>query len=567
MCFCFGSFQQKGLTTPRVFVDYDRLKDLEPRYFEAILRNSLTEDEIRQFCADFLALFRPKEHKQPVLCAIGSADSGKTSLFSPVFQIIPLSRIARVTKQKSFNKAMIDNLTEVIFLDEAYATLLDIDDWKIICQGGFTSHDAKWKKAQGFHCTATMYITCQVEMDFGAAHNQAMDKRLRKYHFKSLPRVEPEANKWLRKHAMDCIVWAHNIVGDSPSSQASTMPTVHESGMPEEELRNILSVSLIDEEVDETAQGDCRREQSRGLLTEPQSREESSEENAIEDVGDSDEDETLTTLKARLAQCSPGSLRHRQLSHMLESHLAEKERLKRVEERCYKKRQHFLQTRGVSVEHVSLLPHDHNEPLPTPIRRDLAAFQEDQEQERIRTAFGKPWLLAMEKEMAEQSERMEDPRDEEERRVMQSLLEINCEKLRCYHERHGTLKLPAALAERKRLCLSNELVDRSCVNFIRDLFSPLPVRVFPPSQRPANLPARSRSSDEDDEECWSAAPKTPTYIPNDDVEAICPPSPGIARAHNPVAATSVKRPHFQSQAHPSKKQMTLTRFMQTSTQP
>lgn len=252
---------------------------------------------------------------------------------------------------------------------------------------------------------------------------------------------------------------------------------------------------------------------------------------------------------------------------MLESHLAEKERLKRVEERCYKKRQHFLQTRGVSVEHVSLLPHDHNEPLPTPIRRDLAAFQEDQEQERIRTAFGKPWLLAMEKEMAEQSERMEDPRDEEERRVMQSLLEINCEKLRCYHERHGTLKLPAALAERKRLCLSNELVDRSCVNFIRDLFSPLPVRVFPPSQRPANLLARSRSSDEDDEECWSAAPKTPMYIPNDDVEAICPPSPGIARAHNPVAATSVKRPHFQSQAHPSKKQMTLTRFMQTSTQP
>ena len=48
---------------------------------------------------------------------------------------------------------------------------------------------------------------------------------------------------------MDCIVWAHNIVGDSPSSQASTIPTVHERGMPEEELRNILGVSLIDEEV------------------------------------------------------------------------------------------------------------------------------------------------------------------------------------------------------------------------------------------------------------------------------------------------------------------------------
>ena len=46
---------------------------------------------------------------------------------------------------------MIDSSTEVIFLHEAYSNLLDIDDWKIICRGGFTSHDVKWKKAQGFH--------------------------------------------------------------------------------------------------------------------------------------------------------------------------------------------------------------------------------------------------------------------------------------------------------------------------------------------------------------------------------------------------------------------------------
>ena len=136
-------------------------------------------------------------------CAIGASDSGKTSLFSPVFQIVPLSRIARVTKQKSFNKSMIDSSTEVIFLDEAYNNLLDIDDWKIICQGGFTSHDVKWKKAQGFHCRASMYITCQQEMDFGEAHNDAMNRRLHKYFFRSLPQVNPEANQWLREHAMD----------------------------------------------------------------------------------------------------------------------------------------------------------------------------------------------------------------------------------------------------------------------------------------------------------------------------------------------------------------------------
>ena len=101
-------------------------------------------------------MFRPKEHKQLVPCAIGFADSGKTSLFAPVFQIVPLNRIARVTKQKSFNKAMIDNSTEIIVLDEAFPGLLEIDDWKILCQEGFTSHDVKWKKAGGFHCNASM---------------------------------------------------------------------------------------------------------------------------------------------------------------------------------------------------------------------------------------------------------------------------------------------------------------------------------------------------------------------------------------------------------------------------
>ena len=152
----FFSFLQRGIRSPRAYVHYDSLQELDPKYFEQILTNSLPEGQIQQFCADFLALFRDKEHKRPVPCAIGASDSGKTSLFSPVFQIVPLSRIARVTKEKSFDKSMIDSSTEVIFLDKAYNNLLDIDDWKVICQGGFTSHDVKWKKAQGFHCRASM---------------------------------------------------------------------------------------------------------------------------------------------------------------------------------------------------------------------------------------------------------------------------------------------------------------------------------------------------------------------------------------------------------------------------
>ena len=42
-----------------------------------------------------------------------------------------------------------------------------------------------------------MYITCQQEMDFGEAYNNAMNRSLNKYFFKSLLHVELEANQWL----------------------------------------------------------------------------------------------------------------------------------------------------------------------------------------------------------------------------------------------------------------------------------------------------------------------------------------------------------------------------------
>ncbi|KAL9976565.1 hypothetical protein ACROYT_G013885 [Oculina patagonica] len=186
-----------------------------------------------------------------------------------------------------------------------------------------------------------------------------MAKRLHKYNFKSLPKVKPEANQWLRENAMDCIAWAQYIVGDNPSSEI-TAPALHKEGLSEEELKNILSVSLVEE----------RREDKTSFW----------------------------------------------------------------------------------------------KSLACPIR-----------------------------------------------------------------ERDGR---------------------REQAN----------------SQYHANTAQSSGSyCDDNDEECGLAAPKTPTYIPHHDVEAICPPSPGIA--HNPPAVKSAKRPHVQSQAYSSKKQMTLTGFMPTGTQP
>lgn len=136
------------------------------------------------FCKDFLVLFLAKDHKRPAPCLIGAANSRTMSLFTPIFQIIPLKRIARVAQQEAFNKAMIDVETKVIFLDKAYSSMLDPDDWKF--QDGYTSHDAKWKGAQPFINTASMSIMTQVELKFKIERRDAMDKCLHKYHFKPL---------------------------------------------------------------------------------------------------------------------------------------------------------------------------------------------------------------------------------------------------------------------------------------------------------------------------------------------------------------------------------------------
>lgn len=101
------------------------------------MTNSLSTAQIASLCDDFLKLFecQSREHKQKVPCLIGPSNSGKTSLFMATNKIIDPSKVARVTKQREFNKAMIDEETELINLDEARVELMEVDDWKIITQG------------------------------------------------------------------------------------------------------------------------------------------------------------------------------------------------------------------------------------------------------------------------------------------------------------------------------------------------------------------------------------------------------------------------------------------------
>ena len=524
------SCPQRGLTSPRAYVHYNSAADPDPKYFEQILKNSLPEEQIKQFCADFLALFRQKEHKRPVPCAIGAADSGKTSLFSPVFQIVPLSRIARVTKQKSFNKSMIDSQTEVIFLDEAHRDLLDVDDWKIICQGGFTSHDVKWKKAEGFHCRAGMYITCQKEIDFGDAHNDAMNRRLHKYHFKSLPHVEPEANKWLREHAMDCIVWAQRLtVADS--SGTLTTHISEGGGLAGEDVERILSVSITEEHLPSSSQPDCTEEESETDHVSPQ--------NEGSTTYDSSDEGDLMKLRREIETAEPDGIRQRQLSMLLKNAEARQKAQKRFQKtrrdhRLAGRRRLLVNLGVVGESQADRLITDPDCPLPPTLEQKhqqaikdrnerLEAQKQREDREKVRRAFSNPWLENMEKEMAECNWRFERTKDAEMRAVLKSLMEIDSDKLRAFHQGQSSLGLQLAVEERKKLCLQHGWVEPACANLVRDVYSPLPMIVDLSnfndcnSDRPVLAPPDTKDDTDDDDDALFITPKTPSYVPPNDV--------------------------------------------------
>ena len=103
---------------------------------------------------------------------------------------------------------MITNNTEVIFIDEATESTLDVDDWKVLTQGGYAAYDVKYQTAKSFVNRCPMIITAQKKLKFKDEDQPAMDQRLRTYTFKRLPNPKKKATSCLRKHPMDCIVWA-----------------------------------------------------------------------------------------------------------------------------------------------------------------------------------------------------------------------------------------------------------------------------------------------------------------------------------------------------------------------
>ena len=138
----------------------------------------------------------------------------------------------------------ISTLNTIIQLMQTYLCLVVVVVFffalKLVTQGGWTANDTKYRSAKGFVNRVPMLITCQTPMDFGKNHNAAMDSRLTKYTFKTLPSVDPTAIAWLEKHPMDCIHWAATQISSLPRSTGVETPKTSAGELDEEEIKEPL---------------------------------------------------------------------------------------------------------------------------------------------------------------------------------------------------------------------------------------------------------------------------------------------------------------------------------------
>jgi hypothetical protein len=131
-----------GVISPRAFINYKFKKNRvpQPKLFISGLENSFEDPETRkEFMRKYYQclLTGRFQHKTRKLCVVGPKDSGKTSWVAPFQGIIPIRRIATITREKQFSTQCIDEGTQLVFMDEWASDSLDAETAKKLLQGGF----------------------------------------------------------------------------------------------------------------------------------------------------------------------------------------------------------------------------------------------------------------------------------------------------------------------------------------------------------------------------------------------------------------------------------------------
>ena len=140
------------------------------------------------------------------LVVMGPKDSGKTTWASVFLGTIRRKFIASVIQENQFSCAMIDEDTQIIFLDEWAERTLQSDMAKLVLQGGYMVSAVKHGKPKILDNRCPFYITTN-EVPYFGNDEENVQRRIRVFKTKSLESCLTNVDRWIRDNPMDCIVW------------------------------------------------------------------------------------------------------------------------------------------------------------------------------------------------------------------------------------------------------------------------------------------------------------------------------------------------------------------------
>ena len=200
---CPYTEDQLGKISPRIFKPFDRMSKIDGGYFESCVKNSFPELEQRtHFLNKFYQclLCNQLPIKTRKVCMVGPSDSGKSSLAAVLFGLTHPEKVSAISKEKTFGLSMINEDTQLIFIDELSGETLSADQAKVFLQGGMLTVAKKHANARIVENFAGIYITCNTFPEYGIEQKN-IERRLDIFHTNSLTDKCPEAVCWLKDNA------------------------------------------------------------------------------------------------------------------------------------------------------------------------------------------------------------------------------------------------------------------------------------------------------------------------------------------------------------------------------
>ena len=186
-------------------------------------------------------------------------------------------------------------------------------------------------------------------------------------------------------------------------------------------------------------------------------------------------------MEKELELCSSGSLRHRQVSHMLFSEKHRLEEQKEAKQERHQRMKKILKSKGVSTQNVELLPEDEDAPLPEPILAQCLQHKKQEEEnakekreETAKKVFENPWLLETEKKLCDLVSQKQTERNPSTLSGITGMIQVLTDKLKTFHSTMGTWQMKEALKERKRICITHGFLDASKQELVTSLSQTLP---------------------------------------------------------------------------------------------